>query len=456
MYISEYILTYRLRNGRHLIFNSLSGAMDIVEEHISQFLQKQQPVAYTLTAEEEQFLAGRGYLYREREEEQALIRRYQEYQDQHGSGDISFVFCPSMTCNLKCVYCFEPQEIRSSHERMTEDQVQAAFLAMDQIMQQQQSTRHHFVIFGGEPLLPLNRSIVGLILEQAQARGITGTVISNGVFLSHYQELLEPYKDMLRIQLTIDGPQAVHDRRRITRANEGTFMKITAQIDSFLEHDFDIAIRVNLDGENIEHLNELLDFFQERQWNAYPNFSVSLSPVENYAGNSAPGLLPSYQLTEFIKAHVPNDKLQRLNAALNSDLTRLSLPFENVLGTGLAKDSYFPNCYFCEAAGGKTFTFSPDHQVYPCTSIIGDQKWSLGTYYPQLELDEQKLALWKERHVLNQPECKGCNIAFLCSGNCPVQAGRTTGSILGAYCGNVKRDLDSHLELLNDSFTALS
>ncbi|MFC6652570.1 SPASM domain-containing protein [Paenibacillus rhizoplanae] len=83
-------------------------------------------------------------------------------------------------------------------------------------------------------------------------------------------------------------------------------------------------------------------------------------------------------------------------------------------------------------------------------------KWSLGTYYPQLELDEQKLALWKERHVLNQPECKGCNIAFLCSGNCPVQAGRTTGSILGAYCGNVKRDLDSHLELLNDSFTALS
>ncbi|MFD2876061.1 hypothetical protein ACFTAO_09000 [Paenibacillus rhizoplanae] len=47
------------------------------------------------------------------------------------------------------------------------------------------------------------------------------------------------------------------------------------------------------------------------------------------------------------------------------------------------------------------------HQYYR-----GSKKWSLGTYYPQLELDEQKLALWKERHVLNQPECKGCNIAF--------------------------------------------
>lgn len=456
MYISEYIVTYRLRNGRYLLFNSLSGAMDIVEEHISLFLQKKLPAAHALSGEEEQFLTGRGYLYKEREEEQALISRYKEYLDQHGSGDISFVFCPSMSCNLKCVYCFEPQEIRSSNERMTEDQVQAAFLAMDQIMQQHLSTRHHFIIFGGEPLLPLNHSLIGLILDKARARGITGTIISNGVFLSRYKDLLEPYKDMLRIQLTIDGPPAIHDRRRVTRANQGTFRTITDQIGAFLEQQFDIAIRVNLDGENIEHLNELLDYFQEQQWNAYPNFSVSLSPVENYAGNSAPALLPNYQLTESIKAHIPNEKLKKLNTTLNSDLTRLARPFEHVLGTGIASDHYFPNFYFCEAAGGRTFTFSPDHQVYPCTSIIGDKQWSLGAYYPQLELDEQKLSLWKGRHVLNQPECVACNIAFLCSGNCPVQAGRTTGSILGACCGNVKRDLGGHLELLNASFTALS
>ncbi|WP_341346940.1 radical SAM protein [Paenibacillus sp. FSL H3-0469] len=456
MYISDYILTCRLSNGRHLIFNSLSGAMDLVEEHISQFLQKQPSATGTLSAQEEQFLMERGYLYEDRAEEQTLISRYKEYLDHHHSAEISFVFCPSMTCNLKCVYCFEPQEIRSSNERMTEDQVRAAFLAMDQMMDKHYSTKHHFIIFGGEPLLPLNDSVVGLILSLAQERGITGTIISNGVFLSHYQNLLEPYKDMIKIQLTIDGPEAIHDKRRITHANQGTFRKITEQIDAFLEHQFDITIRVNLDGENIEHLNELLDFFGDRHWNTHSNFSVTLSPVENYAGNSAPGLLPNYQLTESIKTHVPNDKLKRLNTTLNSDLTRLALPFEKVLDTGIVTDNYFPNVYFCEAAGGKTFTFSPDHQVYPCTSIIGDKKWSLGTYYPQLELDQQKLELWQGRHVLNQPACTACNIAFLCSGNCPVQAERTTGSIMGSYCGNVKRDLDGHLELLNSSFVSLS
>lgn len=456
MYISEYIFTYPLRNGEHLIFNSLSGAMDIVEEHISYFLQKDQPAARALTGEEKQFLVSRGYLFGEREEEQALIDRYKDYLEQHGSGEISFVFCPSMTCNLKCVYCFESQEIRSSNERMTKDQVHAAFLAMDQIILDHRSSKHHFVIFGGEPLLPLNLPIVELILQQAKEREISGTIISNGMFLSHYQNVLEPYKDMITIQLTIDGPQAIHDQRRITQANQGTFLRITNQIDWFLTNQFDVSIRVNLDSENIEHLNELLDFFQDRKWNGHPNFSVSLSPVENYAGNAAPGLLPNYQITEAIKKNVPNEKLRRMNTTLNSDLTRLSLPFEKVLNTGIVTNNYFPNFYFCEAAGGNTFTFSPDHQVYPCTSIIGEKKWSLGTYYPQLQLDEQKLALWTGRHVLNQPECKSCNIAFLCSGNCPVQADRETGSILGSYCGNVKHELGEHLELLNSSFITLS
>ncbi|WP_238655275.1 radical SAM/SPASM domain-containing protein [Paenibacillus piscarius] len=455
MYISGYIFTYRLSNGRHLIFNSLSGAMDIVDEHISQFLQKQ-PSIRPPSDQEEQFLVARGYLYEDRAGEQALINRYKEYLDHHHLAEISFVFCPSMTCNLKCVYCFEPQEIRSSKERMTDDDVLAAFLAMDEIMAGQHSAKQHFIIFGGEPLLPLNASVVRLILEQARERGITGTIISNGVFLSQYQDLLEPYKDMIKIQLTIDGPEGVHDKRRITHANQGTFRTITEQIDAFLEQQFDITVRVNLDGENIEHLNELLDVFADRHWNTHPNFSVAMSPVENYAGNSAPSLLPNYQLTEAIKMHVPNDKLKKLNVTLNSDLTRLTLPFEKVLDTGIVTDNYFPNMYFCEAAGAKTFTFSPDHQIYPCTSIIGDRKWSLGTYYPRLELDQQKLALWQGRHVLNQPECKACNIAFLCSGNCPVQAERTTGSIMGSYCGNVKRDLGGHLERLNASFVALS
>lgn len=172
MYISDYILTCRLSNGRHLIFNSLSGAMDLVEEHISQFLQKQPYTTCTLSAQEEQFLMDRGYLYEDRAGEQTLISRYKEYLDHHHSAEISFVFCPSMTCNLKCVYCFEPQEIRSSNERMTEDQVRAAFLAMDQMMDKHHSTKHHFIIFGGEPLLPLNDSVVGLILSLAQERGL--------------------------------------------------------------------------------------------------------------------------------------------------------------------------------------------------------------------------------------------------------------------------------------------
>ncbi|WP_019910274.1 radical SAM/SPASM domain-containing protein [Paenibacillus sp. HW567] len=456
MYISKYIFTYRLRNDQHLIFNSLSGAMDIVEEHICQFLLNEQPSTPSLSNEEQQFLFSRGYLFREAEEEQGLIGRYKDYLDHHSSDEISFVFCPSMTCNLKCVYCFEPQEIRSSNERMTEDQVQAAFLAMDQIMLEHRSPKHHFILFGGEPLLPLNHAIVELILKKAKERGIPGTIISNGMFLSHYQDLLQSYKDMIKIQLTIDGPQAIHDQRRITKASQGTFLKIINQVDWFLDHQFDITIRVNLDSQNIEHLDELLNDFQDRQWNKYPNFSVALSPVENYAGNSAPNLLPNYQITESIKKNVPIEKLRAVNTALNSDLTRLSLPFEKALHTGIATDNYFPNFYFCEAAGGRTFTFSPDHQIYPCTSIIGDKKWSLGTYYPQLQLDEQKLALWNGRHVLNQPECSACNIAFLCSGNCPVQADRKTGSILGTYCGNVKRDLGDHLKLLNSSFVALS
>lgn len=64
------------------------------------------------------------------------------------------------------------------------------------------------------------------------------------------------------VQITIDGPKEVHDRRRILRNGKGTFDRIIENIRNI--HDIlRVSIRINVDKENADRVFELIDFIEK-------------------------------------------------------------------------------------------------------------------------------------------------------------------------------------------------
>jgi uncharacterized protein len=61
------------------------------------------------------------------------------------------------------------------------------------------------------------------------------------------------------IQITLDGPQDVHDKRRPLKSGQGTFEKILTNIEENIDIMPNVSLRINVDKENVSRVNEILD-----------------------------------------------------------------------------------------------------------------------------------------------------------------------------------------------------
>lgn len=450
MVVTKYVFTYPLPDGRFLLINSLSGAVDVVEETtIKAFDALRRGESQGLADQEAMGLRERGYLFLSREEERSVVERLAAITASKRAKEqsICFVLCPTMTCNLRCPYCFEPHKMHEKGGLMTAAQVDLAFSAIDSIRASRRDMHQASInLFGGEPLLPNTRGVVAGVLERAAARGIGVTITSNGTHAHSFTGILAPYKDIIQFDVTMDGVKAIHDTRRVLANGSGSFDRIVENIGILLVEGFRVSVRMNLNEANVGAVPQFLSYVKERGWHRFHHFQVSVSPVTNYTGLGGEGVLPPFEIEARVRSAVPESLAKEVSLVLNGDFSRLNLPVSEVLGESVMAARFMPSLYYCEASGAQFYCMGPDGLVYPCNQIIGDPTWAIGTYDPELAIDEERAALWHGRNVTNMPKCMDCSIAFLCAGGCPVMATRTTGSPMDSYCGTSKKELTDYLD----------
>ncbi|QDX93400.1 radical SAM protein [Brevibacillus laterosporus] len=352
-----------------------------------------------------------------------------------------------MACNLRCPYCFEPHKLHETSQVMTESQVEAAFEALDAIREQRKDlSRAGYNLFGGEPLLPTTKKIVESVVQKAAQRHLYGSITTNGTHLHQFVDILYPYRTLLLFQITIDGSQEIHDKRRITAGGKGTFEQIISNIELYLSKGFKIDVRMNLNEENIHIVPELLQYLKEKKFPEYDNFCLSLSPVTNYTGLGGEGIMAPHEVEARVREQVPMNLLKEVKVGLNGDFSRLNLPVSKAIGESFIKDEFMPSLFYCEASGGSFYVFAPDGNIYPCNQIIADPSWAIGTYDSEFYINQEAADLWHGRDVSNMPQCMECSVAFLCSGGCPVMANRKYGSPMASYCGTSKKELHDYLD----------
>lgn len=450
MVVTRFMFPYKLGDGNYLLINSLTGAVDIVGEDVMQGLTAlPRGESCQLPDDDIENLTLRGYLYPSRENEQEVVDRIVALTERKRLAEqsICFVLCPTMTCNLRCPYCFEPHKMHEKGGLMTEAQVDQVFLAIDAIRKTRTDIQQTSInLFGGEPLLPNTRGVVALIMAKAAERDLPVSITSNGTYTHVFWEILAPYKDRILFDVTMDGTKALHDQRRILPNGQGTFDKVSENIDLILKNGFRICVRMNLNEFNVDSVSDFLLYVKRRGWHEMPNFQVSVSPVTNYTGLGGLGILPPFEVEARVQRGVDEALRKEVSLVFNGDFSRLNLPVSDVLGDTDERGKFIPSLYYCEASGALFYCMGPDGYVYPCNQIIGDPEWAIGRYDPELTIDPAKAALWHGRKVTDMPQCMECGIAFLCAGGCPVMAKRTTGSPMDSYCGTSKQELTAYLD----------
>ena len=95
--------------------------------------------------------------------------------------------------------------------------------------------------------------------------------ITNGHDLDIYSDILG--KLIYSVQITLDGIDEYHDKKRFLQGGKPTFSKIIESIDLCLERGVQVTIRSNIDNINIDQIGALVDFYKQKGWLGQKNFS---------------------------------------------------------------------------------------------------------------------------------------------------------------------------------------
>ena len=413
----------------YFLVNLLSGQADILDaETAFEFERKElsDPGAF----------AEKGYLVDPAEEQKRYRLAYFDFLENREKAEVQLFFVPTYSCNFACPYCY--QEGYGHEQEMADREIVEAFYRYVDL---QLAGRDVYVtVFGGEPLLPgdKTRRVITSLIDGANARGLGLAFVTNGYTLEEYIPLLST-GTIREIQVTLDGVGEVHDKRRPRHGGGATFDVVVRGIDAALANGLPVNLRSVVDRENSGGLIDLARFAIDRGWTKSPLFKTQLGRNYelHYCQADQAKLYDRLSLyediyvlakkhPEFLEYHRPAFSISRF-----------------LFDSGKLPDPLFDSC-----PGTKTeWAFDYTGHVYSCTATVGAPEEALGTFYPEIFIDREKIEDWEERDVTAIPKCSTCSLQLACGGGCASVAKNATGKILAPDCRPVGELLGLGLSL---------
>ncbi|HWQ20822.1 MAG TPA: radical SAM protein [Methanotrichaceae archaeon] len=416
-----------IEDDAYLIVQGYTGAIDKVNGAVYRYL-KSDGKDGSATSSTVQHLERRGYLTeRSPDEEREKVRKIAEIIHKRSLKGAGFTFAPTFSCQLRCTYCYEAhishREDEASLAVMTSEHVRSAYAAIDEIIERfGKRPPTEVTLYGGEPLLARNHDIVSEIVEEGVRRKLRFKAITNGFDLMKYEDLLGTDK-IYFLQITIDGPEEIHNRRRFARNGRPTFNEICRGVQLALDRGCAVALRTNIDRSNLKGLAELNRFYMEMGWSRNPKFHPYAFTT---FGESKENLLEPMEFLEASSGLIPRTEGQR------SIKTNFGIDY---CFNGLLRSRTIPSLHptYCGSNSGG-YIFGPDGYIYTCWDEVGLDEGRIGRYMPDLVWNEERSSEWLSRSIANIPECLNCSYGLICGGGCPRRAKKTYGSMRKPYC----------------------
>ena len=427
--LSSYlIISDRLRNGGYALLGGLSGSIELINEDLYELItQLRNKPPHELYINEHDFpdellekYIKRGFITElSHPEERQLLSIIATALHERETAKPTVVIVPELDCNYRCVYCFERSwldKLPSAKSKMDLAEVAAVYKAIEQIPIKNGNKIEQVILFGGEPLLQANKQLVQRIVEQGRAIGLRFMAVTNGHDLEGYLDLLGKEK-IAALQITIDGPAAIHDKRRIARDGSSSFAKIIANMRRALcETKVQITIRINLDQENYSALKELLDIFKAEKW--LNNQKVLINVAIVHQKDTAGLIIPQHDIN-----NVRGELLEMVDEYSNIEIGSAQASHnEQIFSSLLVGKPYALRSSFCAASCGM-YVFMPGGRISSCWESLNNEDSYIGHYTPEgLSLNEQRVKHRFGRSAAKIPQCADCKFCLICGGGCSTHA----------------------------------
>lgn len=188
-----------------------------------------------------------------------------------------FTIMPTSWCNMACSYCGQ------EHERVPA-QLEPVAARVEAALRDPATTRVSVNWFGGEPLLALRG--IRALSERFLAVGkpYQASMATNGSLLTvNTLPMLHTECALESVEITIDGPPSVHDRRRLKRNGTGSFDRIVAALRA-APATLRASVRVNIDSDNEPYVEELIRLLAELGL-ARPGIELHLAPIHSWGND---------------------------------------------------------------------------------------------------------------------------------------------------------------------------
>jgi uncharacterized protein len=434
---SKYNIFSKIRDSEnYFIINLLSGNADIISINDAEkldIIRKGEKIPendFTLE------LTEKGYLTEESDEKNLYRKKYLNFIDSRDKDEIQIFFVTNYNCNFACTYCYQDQYSNPKQE-LTTDIIDSFFTY---VQKEFAGRKKYITIFGGEPLLnsPKQKTLISNIISKAAEAKLEISFVTNGYSLEEYVPQFSK-GNIREIQVTLDGTETVHNKRRFLKGGNGTFERIVKGIDSCLENKIDINLRMVVDKENIGNLPELASYAIDKGWTKSPYFKTQIGRnYELHHCQSSPDILFDRvslfeSIFELTKQHPHIAEFYKPAYSVSKFIS------EN----GELPDPLFDACPACKTE----WAFDYTGHIYSCTATVGKSEEALGSFYPTITRKDDLINQWENRDVTSIPDCKDCSVQLACGGGCGSVAKNRTGSVCSTDCRPVK-------ELLEMGFSA--
>ncbi len=360
--------------GGTLLYNTLTGALflleenETIEDYFSEFVKEG---FYIPVMSDEQKLADDVLNVAK------VIQTKKKVKD-------AFTILTTTDCNARCFYCYE-----MGRSRIPMSETTAADVA-EYIIKSCEGKKVSLHWFGGEPLY--NKAPIDIITRTLREKGIPfhSRMTSNGYYLD--EETCRTAKEKWAldwVQITLDGTKERYQKAKAyIEKDPDAFERVLSNIKHALEEGIYVAVRLNVDHENVKDMHKLVDLLSE-EFKGYSNFHVYAALLHQFEG----------------KIHSFESEVQ--------ELEEYEELLERIDEYGIGETSYLDKelkITMCMADSDRSEVILPDGRIGKCEHFTESEL--VGSIYSD-DWDEEMLQAWKELSP-KKDECGDCPVYPLC------------------------------------------
>jgi len=366
-----------------------------------------------------------GFLIYEPIDELAFLK-VKNRQERFYTGSAGYTVLLTKDCNLRCPYCYQERE-----QGVMPDNVIDAFLNMVE-----RDSRDGKPIsvgwFGGEPLLYVDMIFklskkLKKIAKKNKAK-FHQSMISNGYMMTPKVSKQLGKMGCSFVQITVDGSKEIHDSKRVLAGGKPTFERIVEHAKAASDH-MRVSLRVNIDKDNYDCVDNLLDELEEREVRGKTNlYFARIQEVNEFCADVSGMCFGAQDFSKW-ETRFEMKKIER----------GWGLPFYPTLKGG-----------FCTADSIAGKVVCPDGMLVKCWNDVSSPTEAVG-YLVEPQITEAEMMRnrlkWLAWDPFEKSGCLECSVLPNCMGGCPYAGLRAEDQTKGE-CSLLKYNLGETIALI--------